>query len=112
MVRLMKWKIGLGFVAIALVATVAYRIGYRRAISDEVAIENRNNCNNNLRQLDGAIQTWASEKKKAQTDIPTWADIQPYVRHKVTCGAGGTYTLGSVGSRPTCSIPDHNLPHD
>lgn len=108
----MKWKILAGFVAVALVAIVAYKVGYQTALSEEVAIENRNNCNNNLRQLDGAIQTWAVEKKRADTDAPTWADIEPYLRNKVTCRSGGTYKLGTVGSKPTCSIPDHNLPHD
>ena len=112
MARFMRWKIVLGFVVVTLVAIVAYKTGYQTAMSDDVAIENRNACNNNLRQLDGAIQTWASEKKKAETDIPTWADIEPYTRHNVTCPSRGTYTLGPVAGRPTCSIPDHNLPHD
>ena len=27
-----------------------------------------------------------------------------------TCPQGGTYTIGSVGEKPTCSIPGHALP--
>ncbi len=108
----MKWKVALGCLALAGVAATAYQIGYRKAVHDETAIRNRNNCLSNIRQLDGAVQTWALEQHKAQTDSPTWEDLKPYLRHEVVCPSGGTYRLGTVGSQPTCSIPDHNLPHD
>ena len=34
-------------------------------------------CINNLRQIDGAKQTWALENKAAQTVVPVIANIQP-----------------------------------
>ncbi|HZQ46325.1 MAG TPA: hypothetical protein VFC07_04880, partial [Verrucomicrobiae bacterium] len=40
---------------------------------------------NNLRQLDGAKQTWAMENKKSPTDAPTFEDLKPYMGR----GTGG-----------------------
>jgi len=76
----------------------------------------KNKCIDNLRLIDGAKQTWALEHKKSVFEIPTWIDIEPYLGRSSTdyvvlkCPSGGTYTLGSVSNRPTCSIPDHVLP--
>jgi len=44
--------------------------------------------------------------------VPTDADLfgpDKYIETKPSCPAGGTYTLGSVREKPTCSIPDHVL---
>lgn len=75
----------------------------------------RNDCINNLRIIDGAKQTWALEFGKQATDTPTWADIQPYFNRGTNaampkCPSGGTYTIGAVNQRPTCSIPGHVCP--
>lgn len=64
----------------------------------------------NLRVLEGAKATWAMEKKKLPTDIPTDADLfgpERYIREKPMCPLGGKYTIGSVGEKPKCSIADH-----
>jgi hypothetical protein len=76
------------------------------------ATSQQNACINNLRQIQAAKQEWALEKGKAQTDVPTWDDLQPYLSGKVplVCPAGGTYSLNAVGDPPTCSIPGHVLP--
>ena len=50
----------------------------------------KNACINNLRQIDGAKQTWALESKAGQTVTPTLANIQPYLGR------------GSAGTAPTC----------
>jgi|GEM_PF-157703 prepilin-type N-terminal cleavage/methylation domain-containing protein len=47
-------------------------------------------CINNLRQIDGAKQTWALEAKAAPNAVPTLANIQPYLGR------------GSAGTAPTC----------
>lgn len=64
-------------------------------------------CVNNLRQIDGATQTWAIEKNKDTNALPTWNDVLPYMIRPPKCPSGGTYTLGSVSRMPTCSIPEH-----
>jgi len=73
----------------------------------------RNACINNLRRIDTAIQQWAIENHKTNSDIPTWKEITPYLGQDMPevpkCPLGGTYTLGQVDVPPTCSIPGHEL---
>jgi hypothetical protein len=74
------------------------------------ATSQENACINNLRQIDGAKNEWALEKGKTATDVPTKADLLPYLRSWPVCPQGGTYTINAVGDKPTCSIPGHELP--
>ena len=76
-------------------------------------------CIANLRQIEGAIQVWAVDNSKADTDVPTWADLVPnYIRTQPACPSGGTYNVPgcTVAGRPTCSYvagtgnPAHVLP--
>jgi hypothetical protein len=99
---------------IALVPTVAVP-GMLAAIAipnfvKARATSQQNACINNLRQLDAAKQQWALENGKKSDDVPTMADLKPYLRRKLSCPAGGTYHLNSVAEAPTCSIPNHVLP--
>lgn len=67
-------------------------------------------CINDLRQIDGAKQQWALDNKKEPRDVPTSADLAPYLKGGMpNCPAGGVYTINSVGTLPTCSIPTHKL---
>ena len=50
------------------------------------------------------------EKGKRATDVPTKQDLLPYLRKWPVCPQGGTYIIGPVGEKPTCSIPGHELP--
>ena len=81
----------------------------------------RNACINNLRQLDGAIQQFALEQKKAATDPVKLTDCTPYLKNSVTCPAGGTtiddsYAVTDCQTSPTCISKggglanQHNLP--
>ncbi|HEY3863181.1 MAG TPA: hypothetical protein VGO59_14965 [Verrucomicrobiae bacterium] len=79
------------------------------------ATSQQNVCINNLRMIDAAKQQWALEKHKQQSDTPTMEDLLPYLGHgdnakAPVCPAGGVYTTGSVGEKPTCSIAGHVLP--
>jgi hypothetical protein len=69
-------------------------------------------CINNLRQIDGAKQQWALEKRKGTNDVPAAVDISPYLFHQEIpkCPLGGVYTLGPVAASPRCSIKGHELP--
>ena len=72
----------------------------------------RNACINNLRQLDGAKEQWALENKKTSTDTPTMADLigsDKYIKVTPACPANGTYTVGDMSTKPTCSNTDHTL---
>src|SRR5881409_1143231 len=64
-------------------------------------------CIANLKQMDGAKATWALEQKKTSTDTPVDSDLfgaTLYIRQKPDCPANGTYVLGDVSTKPTCSI--------
>jgi competence protein ComGC len=75
------------------------------------ATSQQNACINNLRMIDAAKQQWALEKNKKSTDTPTMDDLTPYLLGKaLKCPKDGEYTIGSVGEKPTCSIPGHVLP--
>jgi hypothetical protein len=67
-------------------------------------------CLKNLRQLAGATEQWALETRKTPQTPVTWNDIAPYFSAVPACPAGGSYSLGSVGDAPQCSIPGHQLP--
>jgi prepilin-type N-terminal cleavage/methylation domain-containing protein len=79
-------------------------------------------CINNLRQIDGAKQTWALENKASQSTVPAIANIQPYLGRGVagtapTCPADSSssfatsYSLNDLQTAPTCLISptDHRL---
>jgi outer membrane lipoprotein-sorting protein/DNA-directed RNA polymerase subunit RPC12/RpoP len=72
----------------------------------------QNACINNLRQIDAAKNEFALEKGKKNGDDVAEADITTYLKGGIlpTCPSGGTYTIGKVGDKPTCSIPGHALP--
>ena len=73
----------------------------------------KNACINNLRQIDGGIQTWALEKNKSGSAPVTSTDITPYLGRGAgewpTCPAGGSYSVSTVNSKPTCNQPNHTL---
>jgi hypothetical protein len=74
----------------------------------------RGACLANLKQIQGAKETWALEFKKAVTEIPKSADLfgeTNYIKIEPTCPAGGIYRLRAVRENPVCSIGgrDHSL---
>jgi hypothetical protein len=85
------------------------------AKAQESKMQNDNACINNLRLIDAAKQQWALEFRKQTTDTPAMEDLKPYIGRgpngeMPTCPDGGTYTIGTVGEKPTCSNPAHVLP--
>ena len=72
----------------------------------------RSACIANLKQVDGAKQTWALENKKVGTDTPAKTDLygtDKYIRDEPFCPGGGTYAINQVDTKPTCSITDHTI---
>ncbi len=72
----------------------------------------KNACIANLKQIDGAKNTWALETK--QTSSATMDDAALfgptlYIREKPACPANGAYTLGVVSSKPLCNVTGHTI---
>jgi prepilin-type N-terminal cleavage/methylation domain-containing protein len=75
-------------------------------------ISQKNACIANLKQIDGAKQTWALETRQITTATPNTTDLYGptlYIRDTPACPADGVYVLNTVANKPTCNISGHSL---
>ena len=71
-------------------------------------------CRVNLREMQAMKEMWANEHKKGPTDVPQLSDLigpDKYLRAKPVCPLNGTYRLGAVREKPTCSLGASNPLH-
>ncbi len=70
----------------------------------------KSGCISNLRMIEGAKEQWGMELGKLPTATPTSGQLSPsYLRSYPTCPSGGTYTIGDLSTRPTCTVSGHAL---
>jgi len=70
-----------------------------------------NACIANLKQIDGAKTLYALDNNLSTGDAVVMGDlVSDYIKSTPSCPAGGTYTVGAIGTTPTCTVSGHELP--
>lgn len=121
MVTLHRRQARLGFTLVEILIVILI-IGMLLAIAAPGFVQAREttkarNCQHNLKQILGAKERWAMDNHRDETDAPTMDELvgpTRYIRFTPVCQSGGTYTIGSLDTLPTCSIggtPGDNRAH-
>ncbi len=68
-------------------------------------------CISNLKQIEEALERFAASAKLSPGDTVCFSDIVPdFIKLRPQCPSQGTYSLNTIGEKPTCSIEGHEIP--
>jgi|GEM_PF-738473 len=100
-----RWSWAALLVVVAVLNAIAFLPNFVKARTTR----SKCSCSLNLKDIDGAVQQWARENKKAATDTYSLSDPQilRHLRGSVlpACPAGGHYSPGiNVSDKPRCSF--------
>lgn len=61
-------------------------------------------CSANLHQVESAKEQYAMDNRLADgTAVAGLASLTDYIKKTPECPSGGTYTVGAIGTDPSCS---------
>ncbi len=103
--------------AIFIVAVLVFLAAIPNQVSPPRNRAPKKVCIAHLKQIQGAIEQWASENRLKATNRVTIADIsgspknliKPLINKELKCPAGGIYSITLVGEVPRCSVRGHTL---
>ena len=77
----------------------------QKKVESQEAINNKNSCINNLRQIDSAKEQWALSERKRSGDTVDINGVNKYIVGGMpTCYSGGTYKYNCISEQPECSV--------
>lgn len=73
-------------------------------------------CSTNLEMLDAAKQQWGFENNAGNEDTPVMDDLKIYMQNQSNsnfqCPSGGNYTIGNLGTVPSCTLATGDGKHE
>lgn len=116
----LKKRVRAGFTLVEVMIVVLI-MGILLSIAMPTWLKSRENarqksCCKNLKAIESAKELWAMDTHAVPTATPAKSDLYgstAYVKTEPSCPSGGDYTIGDMGTRPSCSRPaseGHVLP--
>lgn len=99
-------------VRLAIVLAAVFVVILAMAFVSKRAQAQKAQCVSNLKQIQGAKESWALESKKGASDVCRAEDVTPYLKNSTLpiCPMRGSYEIGTIGGHVICTITNHALP--